>query len=129
MSSNWSAEEFLTGEFKNNLGSHCKLIAKDGKITGDYFTKPSRGKLVQDGFPVSGVYTPVKDGALLTMIVTYRIEGEKENGLERFSQCAWNGKVYSAKKQFKMNWLLNCNEDQENEWCATLAGQDLFEKK
>jgi len=29
----WSAEQFLTGEFKNNLGSHCKLIAKDGKIS------------------------------------------------------------------------------------------------
>jgi hypothetical protein len=71
----------------------------------------------------------VKDGALLTMIVTYRIEGEKENGLERFSQCAWNGKVYSAKKEFKMNWLLNCNENQENEWFATNIGQDHFVKK
>jgi hypothetical protein len=128
MSSNWSAEEFLTGEFENNLGSHCKLVAKDGKITGQYFTKLSRGKLVQEGFPVTGVYTPVKDGALLTMIVTYRIEGEKENGLERFSQCAWNGKVYSAKKEFKMNWLLISNESEDDEWSATNIGQDHFIK-
>ena len=48
-SNDWSAEEFLTGEFENNLGSHCILIAKDGKITGEYFTKPSRGKLIQPG--------------------------------------------------------------------------------
>ena len=47
-SNEWSAEEFLTGEFENNLGSHCKLIAKDGKITGEYFTKPSRGKFNLD---------------------------------------------------------------------------------
>ena len=84
----WSSEEFLTGEFKNNLGSICNLIAKDGKISGEYFTKPSRGKLIQQGFPITGVYTPVKDGALLTMIVTYKMEGEKSNGLEKFIQVA-----------------------------------------
>ena len=129
MNSNWSAEEYLTGEFENNLGSHCKLVAKDGKITGEYFTKPSRGKLIQPGFPVNGIYTPVKDGALLTMIVTYKIEGQKTNGLERYSQCAWNGKVYASKKEFKMNWLLNSNESEEDEWGATNIGQDLFVKK
>ena len=78
-----AAEEYLTGEFENNLGSHCKLVAKDGKITGEYFTKPSRGKLVQPGFPITGIYTPVKDGALLIIIVTYKIEGVKPNGLEK----------------------------------------------
>ncbi len=124
----WSAEQFLTGEFKNNLGSHCKLIAKDRKISGEYFTKPSRGELIQKGFPVTGVYTPVKDGALLTMIVTYKIKGEKENGLERFSQATWNGKVYASKNDFKMNWLLVCNESEENEWFATNLGQDHFTK-
>jgi len=124
----WSAEEFLTGEFKNNLGSHCNLIAKDGKISGEYFTKPSRGKLIQQGFPITGVYTPVKDGALLTMIVTYKMEGEKSNGLEKFSQVAWNGKVYSSKKDFKMNWILNVNEREEDEWSATNLGQDHFTK-
>ena len=129
MDSNWSAEKFLTGEFENNLGSHCKLIAKDGKITGEYFTKPSRGKLIQPGFPVNGIYTPVKDGALLTMIVTYKIEGVKENGLERYSQATWNGKVYSSKNDFKMNWLLLSNEDENNEWAATNLGQDHFTKK
>ena len=129
MDSNWSAEKFLTGEFENNLGSHCKLIAKDGKITGEYFTKPSRGKLIQPGFPVNGIYTPVKDGALLTMIVTYKIEGVKENGLEKYSQATWNGKVYSSKKDFKMNWLLLSNESEENEWAATNLGQDHFTKK
>ena len=125
----WSAEEFLTGEFENNLGSHCKLVAKEGKITGEYFTKPSRGKLIQPGFPVNGVYTPVKDGALLTMIVTYKIEGEKENGLEKYSQAAWNGKVYASKKDFKMNWLLLSNESEQDEWSATNLGQDHFTKK
>jgi hypothetical protein len=129
MNTGWSAEEFLTGEFENNLGSHCKLVAKEGKITGEYFTKPSRGKLIQPGFPVNGVYTPVKDGALLTMIVTYKIEGEKENGLEKYSQAAWNGKVYASKKDFKMNWLLLSNESEQNEWSATNLGQDHFTKK
>ena len=124
----WSAEEFLTGEFQNNLGSHCNLIAKDGKISGEYFTKPSRGKLIQPGFPITGVYTPVKDGALLTMIVTYKMEGEKSNGLEKFSQVAWNGKVYASKKDFKMNWILNVNEREEDEWSATNLGQDHFTK-
>jgi len=129
MTSNWSAEEFLTGEFENNLGSHCKLIAKDGKITGEYFTKPSRGKLSQPGFPINGIYTPVKDGALLTMIVTYKMDGVKENGLEKYSQATWSGKVYTTKKDFKMNWLLLCNEDEKNEWAATNLGQDHFVKK
>ena len=128
MDSNWSAEKFLTGEFENNLGSHCKLVAKEGKITGEYFTKPSRGKLIQPGFPVNGIYTPVKDGALLTMIVTYKIEGIKENGLERYSQATWNGKVYSSKKDFKMNWLLTKNAYYEDEWSATNIGQDQFVK-
>ena len=62
------------------------------------------------------------------MIVTYKIEGEKPNGLERFSQAAWNGKVYASKKDFKMNWLLNCNESEEDEWFATNFGQDHFNK-
>ena len=129
MTSNWSAEEFLTGEFENNLGSHCKLIAKDGKITGEYFTKPSRGKLSQPGFPINGIYTPVKDGALLTMIATYKMAGVKEHGLEKYSQATWSGKVYTTKKDFKMNGLLLCNEDEKNEWAATNLGQDHFVKK
>ena len=90
---NWSAEEFLTGEFVNNLGSHCKLIAKDGKLSGEYFTKPSRGKLIQPGFPIYGIYTPVKDGALISMIITYKMEGEKPNWIEKISQTTKNGKV------------------------------------
>ena len=121
-------QSFLTGKFKNNLGSHCELNAKDGKITGKYFTKPSRGELIQPGFDVTGIYTPVKDGALLTMIVTYRMKGEKENGLEKLSQCCWNGKIYANEKTFKMNWLLLCNESKDNEWAATNMGQDYFEK-
>ena len=63
------------------------------------------------------------------MIVTYKIEGVKENGLEKYSQATWNGKVYSSKKDFKMNWLLVCNESEENEWAATNLGQDHFTKK
>ena len=122
----WSAEEFLTGEFENNLGSHCKLVAKEGKITGEYFTKPSRGKLIQPGFPVNGVYTPVKDGALVSMIVTFKMEGGDD--LEKYSQVTINGKVYASKKDFKMNWLLTKNAYYEDEWSATNIGQDQFVK-
>ena len=124
----WSAEEFLTGEFKNNLGSHCKLVAKDGKITGQYFTKPSRGQLIQPGFPIHGVYTPVKDGALFSMIVTFKMEGENPNGLEKYSQVTSNGKVYASKRSFNMNWLLISNESEDDEWVATNIGQDHFIK-
>ena len=127
MDSNWSAEKFLTGEFENNLGSHCKLIAKDGKITGEYFTKPSRGKLIQPGFPINGIYTPVKDGALISMIVTFKMDGN--NDLEKFSQITLNGKVYSSRNNFKLDWLLNRNEKEENEWSAMNIGQDHFVKK
>ena len=125
-SNEWSAEEFLTGEFENNLGSHCKLVAKEGKITGEYFTKPSRGKLIQPGFPVNGVYTPVKDGALVSMIVTFKMEGGDD--LEKYSQVTINGKVYASKKDFKMNWLLTKNAYYEDEWSATNIGQDQFVK-
>ena len=34
-----------------------------------------------------------------------------------------------ARKEFKMNWLLNSNESEEEEWGATNIGQDLFVKK
>ena len=84
---NWVAEEFLTVKFKNKLGSHCYLVAKNEKIKGEYLTKNSRGKLIQPGFPIRRVYTPVKDDILLTMIVTFKIEGDNQKGLERFSQC------------------------------------------
>lgn len=124
----WSAEEFLTGEFKNNLGSHCKLVAKDGKITGQYFTIPSRGELIKPGFPVHGVYTPVKDGALFSMIITFKMKGENPNGLEKYSQVTSNGKVYASKTNFKMNWLLISNESEDDEWSATNIGQDHFIK-
>ena len=126
-SNEWSVEEFLTGEFENNLGSHCKLIAKDGKITGEYFTKPSRGKLIQPGFPIYGIYTPVKDGALISMIVTFKMY--ENNDLEKFSQVTLNGKVYSSRNNFKLDWLLNRNEKEENEWSAMNIGQDHFVKK
>ena len=79
MTTNWSAEIFLTGEFTNNIGSHCNLVAKDGKKSGEYLTKNSRGKLIQPGFLVNGIYTPVKDGTLGSLIVTYKLEGEKTN--------------------------------------------------
>lgn len=94
----WQAEEFLTGEFENNLGTHCKLEAKDGKITGKYFTKVAQGKLTQPGFEINGIYTPVKDDALISMIVVYKVEKEKEDSLEGYSHAIWNGKVYSKKK-------------------------------
>ena len=124
----FNAENFLTGEFQNNLGSHCKLVAKNGIITGEYFTKPARGKLIKPGFPVHGIYTKVKDGCLLTLNTTYIMEGEKQNGLEKISQATWNGKVYASKNDFKMNWILLNNETEDNEWAATNLGQDHFTK-
>lgn len=124
----WSAEEFLTGKFENNLGSHCNLVAKNGIIKGEYFTKPSRGKLIHPGFPINGIYTPVKDGALISLIVTFKME-EDDNNLEKISQVTLNGKVYSSKKEFKLDWLLNKNESEENEWSAMNIGQDHFVKK
>ena len=128
LNQNWTAENFLTGEFENNLGSLCKLEAKDGKITGEYFTKPSRAELVQPGFPVTGVYTPVEDGALVTMNVVFKMVKEKEDDLEVISHTTWNGKIYSNKKQFKLTWLINSNQIEENEWVSTNIGQDLFIK-
>jgi len=128
MDTNWTAENFLNGKFTNNLGSHCTLIAKDGIITGTYYTKPSRGKLIQDGFPIHGTYNQVKDGALLSFIVTYKIEGTNNEGLERYSTACWNGKVYASRKLFKMNWLLVTNQNEENEWFGTNLGQDHFTK-
>ena len=73
MNSNWSVEAYLT--------TPVKLIAKDGKRTGEYFIKLRIGKLSEHGYPVIGVYTPVKDGALLIMMITFKMEGVKENGL------------------------------------------------
>ena len=46
MDSNWSVEEYLTGKFEDDLGAPIKLIAKDGKITGEYFIKLHSGKLI-----------------------------------------------------------------------------------
>ena len=88
--SNWSDEEFLTGKFTNNLGSYFNSVAKDEKITWEYFTKPPRGNLIQPGFSITWIYTLVKDGALAKMIMAYKMEGEKSNGLENFSQTTKN---------------------------------------
>ena len=69
-----------------------------------------------------------KDGVLLSFIVTYKMEGSNNEGLEKFSTAAWNGKIYSNKNSFKMNWLLVSNQTEENEWFATNLGQDHFTK-
>ena len=61
-------------------------------------------------------------------MVTYKMEGEKSIGSEKFRQVAWNGKVYASKKDIKMNWILNVNERKEDEWCATNLGLDQFTK-
>ena len=36
-------------------------------VNGKYFTKSSRGELIQSRFPITGVFSPVKDGALVTV--------------------------------------------------------------
>ena len=105
------------------------MIAKDGKITREYFIKLPSGKLIEHGYPVIWIYTPVKDGPLLTMLIKFKMEGAKENGLEMNNQATWNGKIYASKKEFKMNWLLISNKDENNEWKATNVGQDHFVKK
>ena len=46
MDSNWSAEKYITGEFEDDLWTLVKLKAKNGKITGEYFTKLPTGKLI-----------------------------------------------------------------------------------
>lgn len=125
---NWSAEKYLNGKFTNNLGSHCILTAKDGFLTGTYYTKPSKEKLEQEGFPIHGTYTPVKDGVLLCFNVTFKIVGTNDQDLERYSICSWNGKVYAKNDIFKMNWLLVSNQNADNEWYATNLGQDHFRK-
>ena len=125
----WNAESFLNGTFTNNLGSTCTLVAKEGTITGEYSTKPLRGTLVSKTFPIHGTYTAVKDGALLTFIVTFKMTGERKNGLENISVTTWNGKVYADKNTFKMNWLLVANESADSEWAATNLGQDTFTKQ
>ena len=124
----WSAEEFLTGKFVNNLGSFCILKANNGLITGEYFTKPSHAKLVEKGFPVIGRYSAVKDGALISMNVVFEMEGENGDGLEMITHSVWNGKVYSSKNSFKLNWLLTQNQIENKEWTSTNIGQDVFTK-
>lgn len=124
----WTPEEFLTGKFKNNLGSYCILKSSNGKITGEYFTKPSRGKLIKKGFPVYGLYTPVKDGALISINTVFEMEGENEDGLEKISHAIWVGKIYANKNTFKLNWLLTSNQIEDNEWSSTNVGQDIFTK-
>ena len=69
----------------------------------------------------------MKDGALISMIVTFKMDGN--NDLEKFSQVTLNGKVYSSRNNFKLDWLLNRNEKEENEWSAMNIGQDHFVKK
>ena len=49
----------------------------DGKIKGEYFTKSSRGKLIQ-----SGVYAAVKDDNLISIIVPFKMNGN--NNFEKF---------------------------------------------
>lgn len=124
----WSPEKFLTGKFINNLGSKCNLIAKDGKISGTYITKPSRGTLIEKKHQIYGTYTPVEDGVLLSFIVTFKMEGKNKEGLKKISTASWNGKAYSNEKSFRMNWLLVSNERKNNEWTATNLGQDHFTK-
>ena len=45
----------------------------DGKITGEYFTNPFRGKLIQ-----SGVYAAIKDDNLISTIVTFKMNGNND---------------------------------------------------
>lgn len=123
-----SAEEFLNGEFENNLGSYCKIIAKNGFITGKYITKPSRGKLIRSEFPLYGVYTEVKDGILVSMNTVFKMEGT-DDGLEKISHGIWNGKIYYNQNTFKLNWLLTANKIEEKEWESTNIGVDIFTKK
>ena len=58
------------------------------------------------------------------MIVTFKMY--ENNDLEKFSQVTLNGKVYSSRNNFKLDWLLNRNEKEENEWSAMNIGQDHF---
>lgn len=125
----WDPEIFLTGKFENNLGSYCKLHAKNGFIKGTYYTKPSRGELIKPGFPITGVYTEVKDGALVTFNALFKMKGENEDGLEKFSIVTWNGKVYKNKNDFSLKWLNTLNQIDEKEWSSTIVGQDTFVKK
>ena len=124
----WTPEEFLTGKFENNLGSYCILKSSNGKITGEYFTKPSRGKLIKKGFPVYGLYTPVKDGALISINTVFEMEGENEDGLEKITHANMIGKIYANKNTFKLNWLITSNQIEDKEWSSTNVGQDIFAK-
>ena len=48
--------------------------------------------------------------------------------MEKFSQTTKNGKVYASEKDFNLNWILNSNETEENEWGPLNIGVDQFTK-
>ena len=96
---NLSADEFLIGELTNNLESHWKLRAKEGKLTEEYLTNPSLVKLIQPWFPTNEIYTPIC-GALISMIIAFRMEGERPNELAKLNQLTTTRKVCASKNDF-----------------------------
>jgi hypothetical protein len=117
-------EDFLTGRWKNELGSEVDLRAAKGQLTGLYETRVSGGEKINET-PLLGTYRDTPDGVFITIIVqwTYVKDGQR-----KLSQTTWNGKAFYDSPTFSLTWLLVRDTTKEDYWEATLTGVNTFQR-
>jgi hypothetical protein len=120
-----SPEAYLSGHFRNNLGSTIVVEAKNGIITGQYQTSVVDGDPNIDSHLVQGTYKGTSDGVLITFSVQWTFKRETK---VTYSVTSWSGKAYYAKNSFTLSWLLINDLPEHDAWKGTWINQDTFTK-
>lgn len=127
-----SAEECLTGRWRNHLGSIVVLKAEGGLLKGTYTTAVSQMHLHHhhhhhnpDAHSIHGTYQATLDGVLLSFSVQWCYT--QGNGQSCRSSACWNGKLfYSCLHTFETTWLLVSDLESRDAWRNTLTNRDSF---
>lgn len=112
------ASRLLEGSWVNQLGSELYLEADpEGAIRGTFSNHAGWG--LHEACAVYGVCDPSSSGldTVLGFVVLWPAA---------HTQTAWSGQYHADDDTIRATWLMTTETEPEDEWRATIVGQDIF---
>lgn len=112
-------DEYLTGTWRNQLGSELRLVADgDGGLRGGF---RNAAGVAEDYHDVVGTYdpTPHHDINVLAFVVKWQAA---------HSVTAWSGRLHTQDGTIAATWVMASGTAPCDEWRGSFIGHDVFRR-
>lgn len=114
-----AAPNYLSGTWRNELGSTMRLIATTGTLTGTYISAVGEAK---GSYPLTGFYNTEE----ATTTVGWAVAWKNQALGDSHSLATWSGQLTTDGKISTIWLLTSLVTDPKNLWNSTKVGMDMF---